>query len=191
MHRKQYEGNPTGIDADHLSLAAHFEEHKQYLLGFLRGRVATQEQAEDLLQQTFLRVVQRANWALVKNPRAYLRTTANRVVADHYRRAKARRKGHFIEFKEEQHSDKAEVPDQWVQSREQLGQLASALKSLSTQVRSAFVLSRVYGYTYAEIGERLSISPRTVEKHVAKGLATCYRHVAGIDTATTGDDGEN
>ena len=55
-----------------------------------------------------------------------------------------------------------------------LAHLASVLQTLSQSVRRAFLLSRVYGYTYAEIGQILSLSPRTVEKHVAKALGVCY-----------------
>ena len=56
-------------------------------------------------------------------------------------------------------------------------QFGDVLETMTSRVRTAFVLSRVYGYTYAEIGKALEISPRTVEKHVAKGLAQCFEHM--------------
>ena len=167
--------NDAGADQD--SWAAHYAEHASSLRAYLGARVSSKELAEDLLQQTFLRLVQRANLASIENPGAYMRATASRVLADHYRSSQARQAGKFVEFSEELHEDGDAAPGRWLQTQEQLGQLERALGTLSKQVRRAFVLSRVNGHTYAEIGEILSISPRTVEKHVAKGLATCFRHL--------------
>ena len=155
-------------------LARHFEAYRREILGFLRGRVNNAEQAEDLLQQVFLKVLKRSDLTEIKNPEAYLRTTARHVLADFYRHQGARDHGLVLDFKDFQQADDRWSPDRSQQSRDFLNGLATVLESLSPQVRKAFVLSRVYGYTYAEIGQALSISPRTVEKHVAKGLARCF-----------------
>lgn len=159
-------------------MADHFETYRGEILGFLRGRVSNLEQAEDLLQQTFLRVLQRANWAAVNNPRAYLKTTARHVLADFYRSRNARKQNAFVEFDESRHSDEASSPGHDANSDDELRLLAAAIGTLSESVQKAFVLSRVYGHTYAEVGQLLRLSPRTVEKHVAKGLATCFRYMA-------------
>lgn len=164
-------------------VAEHFEDYRRDILGFLRSRVRGPEQAEDLLQQVFLRLMQRSDWSEIRNPEAYLRTTARHVLADFYRSQNARDQGIVLEFQEFRHADETWSPSDSLQSREFFDRLASVLGSLSPKVRKAFVLSRVYGYTYAEIGRALSISPRTVEKHVAKGLAWCFEHLSD-----TGDD---
>ena len=96
------------------------------------------------------------------------------MLADFYRHQSARDQGLVLDFKDFQQADDRWSPDRSQQSRDFLNGLAAVLESLSPQVRKSLVLSRVYGYTYAEIGEALSISPRTVEKHVAKGLARCF-----------------
>ena len=171
------EKNEQVAGANQDSWSAHYREHAGSLRVYLGARVSSPELAEDLLQQTFLRLVQRADRASIENPGAYMRATASRVLADHYRSSKARGAGRHVEFNEEQHEDRRATPGRWLHTQEQLGQLERALGTLSKQVRRAFVLSRVNGHTYAEIGEILSISPRTVEKHVAKGLATCVRHL--------------
>jgi RNA polymerase sigma-70 factor (ECF subfamily) len=165
----------AGADQD--TWAAHYAEHSSSVRAYLGARVSSKELAEDLLQQTFLRLVQRANRASIENPWAYIRATASHVLADHYRSSQARQAGKFVEFSEEQHEGRDATPGRWLQTQEQMGQLERALGTLSKQVRRSFILSRVNGHTYAEIGEILSISPRTVEKHVAKGLATCFRHL--------------
>ncbi|MGI9342952.1 MAG: RNA polymerase sigma factor [Gammaproteobacteria bacterium] len=159
-----------------------YERYRLEILGFLTSKVATPEQAKDLLQQTFLRVLQRTKWVDVANPRAYLRTVARNVLIDFYRQQAARREDATIEFVEDDHGDDRNSPSRQLVADEYLRHLTDALASLSRPVRVAFVLSRVYGYTYSEVGTALSISPRTVEKHVAKGLAACFRHMNDIET---------
>jgi len=165
-------------------LADYYERYRLELLTYLTSRVASPEQAKDLLQQTFLRVLQRKPRTEVTNPRAYLRTVARNVLTDFYRQQASRRADAAVEFAEDDHGSDEGAPDRQLVADEYLHHLANALENLSRPVRVAFVLSRVYGYTYAEVGEALSISPRTVEKHVAKGLATCLRHMNELDTHT-------
>ena len=161
-------------------MAEHFAAFKQEILGFLRSRVATPEQADDLLQQTFLRVLQRADWSTVDNPRAYLHSTARHVLVDFYRQNSAQKNQVPLEFLDHQHEDKTWSPTRTQTSNEFMLRLADTLETMTSRVRTAFVLSRVYGYTYAEIGKVMSISPRTVEKHVAKGLAHCFAHMNDV-----------
>ncbi len=172
------------VDKDSLNeVARHYEAHRGEILAFLRSRLSAPEQAEDLLQQVFLRLMQRADWSELQNPEAYLRTAARHVLADFYRGRNARDQGVVLEFQEFRHADETWTPGGTLQSGEFFDRLASVLDSLSPKVQKAFVLSRVYGYTYSEIGRALSISPRTVEKHVAKGLARCFERMS-----SAGDD---
>lgn len=157
-----------------IELARHFETYRQDVLSFLRGRVSDPTLAEDLLQQTFLRLLQRANWATIENPKAYVKTTARNVLADHYSLKSVKFSREGVEYVDERHSDDKYSPVRLLKSHEQLKQIGDALGTLSSTVRRAFILSRFLGHTYAEVGEILGLSPRTIEKHVAKGYATTY-----------------
>jgi RNA polymerase sigma-70 factor (ECF subfamily) len=167
----------TANSAGGTGIALHFEAHRDELLRFLRSRLSSPEQADDLLQQTFLRLLQRADRLVIENPRAYLKMTARHVLADFYRQQKVHDGNAEVGFEEDQHFDDRWSPSRLLQSHDELEQLAATLKSLSASVRNSFILSRFYGYTYTEIGKMLGLSPRTVEKHVAKGLAKCFEQL--------------
>jgi len=49
-------------------------------------------------------------------------------------------------------------------------QLEVVLNCLPPTRKQVFVLNRVHGYSYKEIAEKLSISPRTVEKHISLAI---------------------
>ena len=151
--------------------ARHFAAYREDILRFLRSRVNSHHHAEDLLQQVFLRLVQRADWSQIQNPEGYMYTTARHVLSDFYRQRGARDHGVVVDFNEFEHKDETWSPARSMRSEDFLKRLAGVLESLSPQVRKAFVLSKIYGYT---------ISPRTVEKHVAKGLARCFEDMMDV-----------
>ncbi len=164
------------------TLSQHFATYRSDVLAYIRSRVDNPHLAEDLLQQTFLRLLQRANWTTVENPKAYLKTTARNVLADHYRLKNVSFNAAGVEYNEQLDADDTLEPGSLLESHQQLELLTGALESLSSTVRRSFILCRFFGHTHAEAGEMLGLSPRTVEKHVAKGLAACFTSV---------DDGVN
>jgi RNA polymerase sigma factor (sigma-70 family) len=56
-----------------------------------------------------------------------------------------------------------------------LERIAQLLDGLKPTVRDAFLLYQLGGLTHAQIAERLGVSSRTVERHVANALLHCYR----------------
>ena len=163
----------------HEALAECFNTYRPDLLSFLGSRVATPECAEDLLQQTFLRALQHPDWASVEKPEAYLRATARHVLVDHYRVKGAKKNGVATELQDHHYCDETWSPKRAQQLNEIMLRFTALSKQMTSRVRTAFVLSRVYGYTHAEVGEAMLISPRTVEKHVAKGRALCSEQMRG------------
>lgn len=155
------------------NLAELFSAHRLEIWKSLRARLRNDQEADDLVQQTYLRYLLSKGKSDISNPRAYLRVTANNVLVDFYRREQTHHSKSHVEFDENQHLDSSELPENLILSDEKLGHIAVVLRILSEPVRRAFILSRVYGYTYVEIGTILSLSHRTIEKHVAKGLRIC------------------
>lgn len=58
------------------------------------------------------------------------------------------------------------------------GEIELALNSMPAKCREAFELSRIEGLKYAEIGERMGISVKTVEAHMTKALQILREHLA-------------
>jgi RNA polymerase sigma-70 factor (ECF subfamily) len=142
--------------------------HQQYGL-WLKGRLVRRygsEDAEDLIQETWLRLLPYQASTDIRHPKALLLRIAANLAADRFgRRAKRGRLA-------------AEIGklDGWgVELPAQTDALLARqlVLSLPQPLRDVFVLSRVGGLSNNQIAEQLGISPKTVEWRMTKALAHC------------------
>jgi RNA polymerase sigma factor (sigma-70 family) len=141
---------------------------------FLMRKFKDDADIEDLVQDTFIKVYKSVNWHSIKNPKAYLFHAAQNLTID-----KIRKKKHEKTFL---HDSELEIgsdlidPEREVLSHEQVKLLTNAISGLSPSVQQAFVLNKLYNLSYKEIAITMSLSVKTVEKHIAKGLMTCVKN---------------
>lgn len=145
------------------------------LLASVRRRFGVQD-AEDVVQDVFLRMTYASERSSVRNKDAYVHSVALNLVRDRGRAA-ATRAAVAGEFDE---NTRSLEPDAWqiISSRQQLAILEAALAELPQKRRAALVLRRFDGLTYLEIAETLGLSVSMVEKHVRLGLDHCRRRLA-------------
>lgn len=161
-------------------LAALLDAHRAELLRFLVARSGDPGEAEDLLQELWLKAsLTRAG--PVANGRAYLFRMANNLVLDRAReRQRAmRRDREWLERDEavppavEALADPAPAADAGLIEAEEADMLHQAIMSLPHGARRALVLYRFEGLGQAEIARVMQISRSGVEKH----LAVAMRHL--------------
>lgn len=152
------------------SVARQFRDARGKLLGWLRRRVPDPAEAEDLLQDTFLRVTQREARDDVAHFEGYLYRTAESVLADRYRRRSVRRADAHIALEPEQHQAEDADALRALLARERLRAVSASLMALPERTRTVFVLRRLEGLRYGEIATRLKVSLSTVEKDMARAI---------------------
>lgn len=118
--------------------------------------------AEDIAQETWLRLF-RYKSGDIRHPQALLMRIASNLMWDRQRRARRRQL-------QEMASQGGDV-FQAVQSEAVL--IKEVILSLPQPLRDVFLLSRVDGLTNAQIGEKLGLSPKTVEWRMTRALAHC------------------
>lgn len=153
------------------NLADLYRHHHGWLCHWLRQKLGCSHQAADVAQDTFIRVLTARVEAEIREPRAYLATIANRLVANFYRRQAIERA--YLEVLAT--LPEAEVPSLEVQAlcREALLEIDRLLDGLGPKVKQVFILAQCEELPYAEIARRLGISLRTVNNHMAKAMAHC------------------
>ncbi|GHE60962.1 RNA polymerase sigma24 factor [Streptomyces spiralis] len=136
-----------------------FEEHRPVLMGVayrMLGRVAD---AEDVVQEAWLRW-SGADRAAVREPRAYLVRVTTRLAMDRLRQIKARGESYVGPWLPEPLATDVAGTAQDAEQRAVLADSVSlavlvVLESLSPLERAVFVLREAFGYPYAEIGALL------------------------------------
>ncbi|AFT72277.1 RNA polymerase sigma-70 factor, ECF subfamily [Alloalcanivorax dieselolei B5] len=151
-----------------------YHSHSGWLRGWLRRRLDCSHSAEDLTQDTFMRLLtarDRGGVLAVREPRAYLSTVAGRLLVNHYRRLSLERT--YKETLALLPPEQAPSPEWRLALLETLQEVDALLDRLPEQVRTAFLLSQLEGLTYAAIAEHLAVSERTVKRYMARALEEC------------------
>lgn len=147
-----------------------FRDLRGALVAWFRRRVSDPSEAEDLAQESFLRISQRARPDSLLHFEAYLFRTARSVLADrHRRRAVRRADAHFGLDGQLEPIDGTDAL-RTLLAREQLQRVSTVLTNLPERTRLVFVLSRFEGLRYAEIAKRLNISVSAVQKHMLRAI---------------------
>jgi len=142
------------------------------LSGMLRRRGRRPEEAEDLVQEAFVRLLTYIDRGeKVLEPEAFLARTVFNLSVDHSRRDRAHlRESRAIE--ELRIADLSPGPEDEIANEQYVHQIRATLDSrVGRKTRDAFFLHCLEGMTYAEIGAQLNLSGRSVERHIAKAVA--------------------
>lgn len=136
-----------------------------------RGR--TVHEADDLVQEAWVRMAAHSGKQEVANPGAFLMRTALNLSIDVHR---ARRtQGDEVALDDVVLADMAPGVEAWVLGRERAARLGVCLGRLPERTRGIFLAHRLDGRSYTDIARELGISVNAVEKHVTKAtlLLTC------------------
>ncbi len=154
-----------------------YRDHRDWLLSWLRRYQVCPHRAEDLSQDTFLRLLKRNDLNAVREPRALLATIARGLLIDHFRRSALERA--YLDELSLQPEELQPSAEEQLQIMQALREVDAMLGQLSAKARAAFLYNRLDGMTHAEIAERLGVSVPRVRQYLAQGLRQCYIAVYG------------
>jgi RNA polymerase sigma-70 factor (ECF subfamily) len=128
-----------------------YEQHGPSVLAFLRSRVGNRDDAEELLQETFVRAIRAGDRLREKDRvRGYLFTTAHNLIRNRARRLQA---APAIIDSDQEIADR-ELSDTRASLRSLCERLDAVLDTLSDEHRRAFELGVLEKLPYREISER-------------------------------------
>lgn len=155
-------------------LEALYGAYRADLLRFLAARTGDAGEAEDILQEIWIRL-QQSSMAPVANGRAYLYRMAQNLVVDRIRekQRRMRREGLWLEQRGDhglEPADRSPNAEDTLLDREETALLLSAIAALPDGARRAFELHKLQGLSHAEVAGQLGISQSGVEKHIAVAM---------------------
>ncbi len=156
-----------------------FQENYDSLVRFLYAKVSDSEEAHDLAQDAFYKVMKVENAEELEHVRAYLFQTASNLALNRIRKQKhqdAYKRSVEYTINPEREGMIAS-PERAAAAREQLQQVETALNALPRKCRHAFLLHRTRHRSYQQISEEMGVSVSTVEKYMIRALGQCRKKV--------------
>lgn len=157
-------------------LLSTFMQRRASLLRYFAARVGEAE-AEDLVQETWLRVASQPAVGEVRNPAAYLYRLCGNVMLDRLRqeRSRAARDAEWRRVNRTLVANGEEVcedvpADNALIARDRLRRIRAALDDLPAPVRQTFRLHKFEGLSHSEVAAELGVSRSLVEKHMMRAL---------------------
>lgn len=133
-------------------------------------RTGDHNEADDLVQELFCRILARQDIREFENPEAYIFQAATNLLRDRSRRLGTRRNFELALVHMSEGRVEEITPERVLLDRNELDLLQRALLELPERTRAIFVLQRFEGLKYKEIADRLGISASSVEKHMMSAI---------------------
>jgi RNA polymerase sigma factor (sigma-70 family) len=146
-------------------------EYFRHLKALLRRRGCSREDAEDLIQDAFVRMQTYCErGGEVREPEAFLVRIVTRLASN------ARRDRHSNLYLDQDVDtltsivDTQPLPDEVLAADECLDRMRKALDAASRRTRDVFFMHRLDGLSYAQIARQMDLSVSAIEKHMASAL---------------------
>ena len=153
-------------DGDQQAFESLYRRYYKKVYLFIRKHVPTDENAEDLLHDVFIKLWENKAKVKVEAPiEAQIYVIAKNIMVDYYRRRALKGKVYEEMLQKDYVND-----DKDILSDKTIRRLHHAIDSLPPKRREIFKMSKFEGLTYQEIADMLNISKNTVESQMVKAL---------------------
>jgi len=161
-----------------------FIAQRQPLLRTLLRMVHNPSVAEELVQETYLKVSNVLAERRVEHLEPFLFQAGRNLALDYLRRVRMQSRSVLQDVPEDVllsvPSSETSV-EEGLHARRLLQRLDASLAGLTERQRSIFVLSRLQGLSHAEIAEQLQVSLSTVQKDLKLVMAICVAVIERLD----------
>lgn len=170
--------SPMSISEQTRWFSEHVHPHEAALRAYLSKRFPALPDHDDLVQETYARLMRVDDPSRLAHPKAFLFTTARNAAIDFFRR---RNKfphdslGAVERLTALPLQGEPTTPVETLERRQRREALTEALRALPERCREVMLLRYLDGCSGKEIAARLGISVGTVKGHLLKGVRDCAR----------------
>ena len=158
-----------------------FEEnllpHEPMLRGWLKSRFPEDCDIDDVLQESYARVLKARTRGELKSPKAFLFATARNLAVDIVRRKNFLKVESLVDNDALAVLDEDESVRESVSRNQELEILTKAIQALPERCRRIFTLRKVYNLSQAEIAKTMGVSTHTVSAQLTIGIRKCREYM--------------
>jgi RNA polymerase sigma-70 factor (ECF subfamily) len=159
----------------------HLQPHEAILRAWLRGQFPQRSDLDDVIQESFMRVLAARQEQEITAPKSFLFATARNIVLGQVRHEKV--VGNFALAESALigiYEESADVAHEVARAQE-LELLTHAIQSLPTRCRQIITLRRIYGLSQKEVAAQLGLAEHTVEAQASIGLKKLTEYFAHFE----------
>lgn len=160
-----------------------FREHNRMLVGYLTSRLRSEQEAKEVAQEAYVRLLQLQDPGNPSLLRAYLFKTATNIAIDRLRHRRvqieAEEQPQLFERLSASGVGSHDPVDQLVE-REQTTRLLGYLEELPLKHQQVFSLHRLEGVPQRDVAQRLGFSERMVRRYVTYVMVYCRLRLDGM-----------
>ena len=162
--------------------------HEPALRAYLRGNFPTLLDADDIVQESYVRVIRAKASGNLTHTKAYLFATARNAVRDLFRRRQVVTMEPMANIEDLQVAHDSVGAPATLNKKQELAILAEAIRSLPDRCREILSLRLIEELPQKEIAAKLGLTEFAVKAQIAKGVVHCtkYFEARGIITPMIG-----
>ena len=181
MRKNEHRGamdNIQSADSEQTSRLTEFNQYRGILFSIAYRMVGSVADAEDLLQETFIRW-QQASEGEIRSAKAYLITIVSRLCINHLESARVKREEYVGEWLPEPlATNPGSDPLDILRADESLSMaFLVMLERLTPVERAVFLLHEIFDYTYSEIATALGLTEANSRQILRRGSWPRLRRV--------------
>lgn len=150
-----------------------FQRHNDELVRYLVGRLKSRDEAVEVAQEAYIRLLRLDDTSTIGFLRAFLFRTATNIAID-----RQRRRGRAMAYAEHEKADPDTqvfefTPERQVASQQSLNRVIECIECLPPKCRHAFLEFKFRQRSYDDIAGEMGITASMVRKYVLRALVHC------------------
>jgi RNA polymerase sigma factor (sigma-70 family) len=154
-------------------IAELFRAHNDALVSFLAARLHDAQDARDVAQEAYVRLLQLDTPGALSFLRGYLFKIAENLAIDRIRHRALRVRAAYTEGLLFGELDESSSAERNLLTQEELSRISARLTELPATWRRAFVMHVLLDRSTKDIAAEMNVSDRTVRNYVTRGLLVC------------------
>ncbi len=149
------------------------QPHEPELRAYLRRKFPSLADIDDLIQETYARLVRARHAGQVSEARPYLFATARNTACDLFRRSHTVSITAIADIEGLSVVEDRPATGEALDRAKEIEILRQAIAALPPRCREVLTLCKLYGLSHREVARQLGISEHTVHAQVALGVLRC------------------